>query len=141
MRRGFAIIIAVAIALSNQGCATVRNTKIPAAYSEVGLCAKCKRLVAFDGLSDGMRCDCPNCGTPLTVRDAKENFKRRCADLKNRKTALSCLAVGMTAASIAGAIYGIPIPPAPVDEDTFRPYELPMALKCRQAVPESETAQ
>ena len=135
MNRILAVMITAVVVMECLGCATLRNTKIPEAFREVGLCAGCKRLMALDGLSDGMTCECPNCGRPFVVADVKTAFKRRCADLKNRKTAMSCLAVGMTAASIAGAIYGIPIPPAPVDEETFRPYELPMLIECRQASP------
>ena len=133
--RMMAVLMVAALLAPCQGCATVRNTRVPEAYSEVGLCGKCKRLMALDGIADTAACACPNCGAPIQAGQAKYNFRRKCADKKNLKSAISCLSVAMLAGSIAGSIYGIPIPPPPMDANTFTPYELPPSLRCRQAVP------
>lgn len=117
------------------GCATMKNTKIPAAYNEVGYCKGCKRLMALDGLQDAATCSCPNCGREFVAGKAKADFKKKCVDKKNMKAAVGCLSAAMVAASIAGSIYGIPIPPPPVSEETFAPYELPMVIECKQAAP------
>ena len=118
-----------------QGCATIKNTKIPESFSELGYCLNCKRVMALDGLSDGMECFCPNCDTNFFVKEAKYRFKRRCADLKNQKTAGGVLTVTMVAASVAGAMFGVPIPPPPVSEETFKPYEMPQVVTCKRASP------
>lgn len=133
--RAAAAFLIVTVMAACPGCATVRSVKIPQAYSEVGLCAKCKHVMALDGLPDSLSCTCPTCGSPVTVQAAKTQFRRACVDRMNRRTAMSCLTVAMMAGSIAGSIYGIPIPPPPMDESTFKPYELPMVIECKQAAP------
>lgn len=130
-----AIIIITNFFISSSGCATVKNTRIPESFTDIGYCRNCKRVMALDGLSDDTLCACPNCDMNLVVKDAKYRFKRRCADLKNQKTAGSVLTAAMMAASVAGAVFGVPIPPPPVSDDTFTPYEMPQVVTCRKASP------
>lgn len=136
----FRVLVSAAIIISSHGCATLKNTKIPESFSELGYCRNCKRVMALDGLSEGTKCFCPNCDTEFVVKDAKYRLKRRCADLKNQKTAGGVLTVAMMGASVAGAVFGIPIPPPPVCEDTFRPYEMPEVVTCKKASPVDQPA-
>jgi len=129
----FAIVAAIGV--SSCGCATMKNTKIPESFSELGYCSGCKRVMALDGISDNTACLCPNCDEEFVAKDAKYKFKRRCADLKNQKTAGGVLTAAMMAASVAGVMFGVPIPPPPVSEETFKPYELPQVVTCKKASP------
>ena len=131
----FRVLVSAAIIISSHGCATLKNTKIPESFSELGYCRNCKRVMALEGLAESTECFCPNCDAEFVVKDAKYRFKRRCADLKNQKTAGSVLTVAMMGASVAGAVFGVPIPPPPVSEDTFRPYEMPQVVTCKKASP------
>jgi len=131
----FTILIATSLLIPFQGCATMKNTKIPESFSELGYCSKCKKVMALDGISDNTACACPTCDAGFVVKDAKYSFKRRCADLRNQKTAGGVLTVAMMGASLAGAMFGVPLPPPPVSEDTFRPYEMPQVVTCKKASP------
>lgn len=135
MRRYLIPLLIAALLAPCSGCATVRNTKIPQAFVDLGYCVNCKKVMALDGISDNTVCTCPSCGVRVIAKDAKHNFRRRCADLKNGKTAIGVLSAGALAASIAGAVFGIPIPPPPISEETFTPYEMPMIVTCKKAVP------
>ena len=88
MRRLAAAALAAAIAVSAPGCATMRNTKIPQAYSDVGYCPKCRQVMALDGIGPNASCSCPTCGNTFTAGYAKTSFKKRYADKKNQKIAI-----------------------------------------------------
>ena len=106
---------------------------MPESFSSLGSCGKCKSAIALDGLSDSDVVVCPECGAELTVESAKYRFKRKYVDRKNLKVASGVFQVALLAASIAGAMYGIVIPPPPISEDTFTPYRLPLMISCRKA--------
>ena len=66
------------------GCATLKNTKVPKAFKEVGICGHCKKLIALDGLADDESAICPECGAPFIVKDARLAFKRSIAAHEGR---------------------------------------------------------
>lgn len=125
----------VATLISASGCATLKNTKVPGSFSEVGICRHCNNAIALDGMKDEDIVICPECKLATSVKDAKYRFKRGYVDHRNKKTAYSVLAITLFVASIAGAVYGIPIPALPIEPDTFTPYRLPFGIKCNRANP------
>jgi len=126
-------LVALAFMASISGCATIRNTKVPKAFKDVGICGYCGAPIALDGLADDESAICPECGARIVVGDTRLGFKRDMAARRNARTARSFLTVTWLAAAVAGAVYGIPIPPPPIDEDTFKPYRAPFSIKCRRA--------
>jgi len=133
LKKIVSLILAVAFISSASGCATLKNTKMPEEFSDLGVCPTCKQIIAVDGFSGSEIAVCPECGSDFLVKDSKGVFKKKCVDLKNKKAITGVLAIALMAASIAGAIYGIPIPPPPIDEETFRPFEFPLAISARMA--------
>lgn len=137
MRRrvvAYGVIVAMLAMLAGApGCATLKNTKVPQAFDDVGVCKHCNKLVALDGLADEETAICPECGATFTVRDARLGFKRKIVGRRNAKTAQSFLTVTWLAASVAATLYGIPIPPPILNEDSFSPYRAPLRITCRRA--------
>lgn len=133
MKRIVSLILMAAFISSVSGCATLKNTKVPEEFSDLGICPSCRQVIAVDGFSANEIAVCPECGSDFLVKAAKDLFKKKCVDLKNKKTASSVFMIALMAASIAGAIYGIPIPPPPIDEETFMPFEYPVAIAARMA--------
>lgn len=133
MRRLVAAALILAIALPAQGCATVKNTKIPASFKDVGVCGNCKKLVAVDGLLESDVAICPECSTKFLVSDARLGFRKKIVGHKNQKSAEGLLTITWMVASVAASMYGIPVPPPPITEDTFAPYKAPLMVKCRKA--------
>ena len=133
LKRALSCILILVLLVPVQGCATLKNTKIPKAFKDVGVCANCKKLIALDDLADYDTAICPECGAPFIVRDARLGFKRKIATQKNQKAAKSFLAATWLAASVAGMIYGIPIPPPIINKETFSPYMAPLRISCRKA--------
>jgi len=133
MKKMVSCILIFVILVASHGCATLKNTKVPKAFKDVGVCVHCKKLIALDGLADDDTVICPECDTPFIVKDARTGFKRSIAAQKNRKAAKGFLTAAWMAASVAGMIYGIPIPPPMIDSDTFSPYVAPFSISCRKA--------
>lgn len=133
MRSLVSSLLIIVLILPASGCATLKNMKIPPQFTELGLCPSCRQVIAADGLSDDEIAVCPECNSTFLVRDAKYRFRKKCVDLKNRKAASGVLAVALLAASVAGAVYGIPVPPPPISEGMFVPYKLPALISCRRA--------
>jgi len=123
----------IALILPASGCATLKNAKMPSQFTSLGLCPSCGQVIAVDELSDDEIAVCPECNSTFLVRDAKYHFRKKCVTLKNRKAAADVLTVALILASVAGAIYGIPVPPPPIADDTFIPYKLPALISCRRA--------
>lgn len=133
MKRFLSIVVITALLIPSQGCATLKNTKIPKAFDDVGVCKQCKKMVALDGLTDDDIAICPECGGRFVVKDARTGFIRKIVERRNRKTAESFLTVMWLATSVAGTLYGIPIPPPPLSEHSFAPYKPPFKIRCRRA--------
>ena len=139
MKRLVSAVLVMALVVSSQGCATVKNTRIPKAFSDVGVCKHCRNTVALDGLADDENVICPECGARFTAGEARLAFRKKIVSRKNQKTARSFLVVTWLAVSVAGAFYGIPLPPPPIDRDVFSPYRTPFSIKCRRARRAPET--
>jgi len=135
MKNFISLVTLISFLASVSGCATLKNTKVPTSFNEVGICRHCKNAIALDGLQDDETAICPECGLAMGVKRAKYEFKRGYVDRRNQKTAYGVLTVTLFLASIAGAVYGIPIPVPPIEPDTFTPYKLPIGIRCRQAKP------
>jgi predicted RNA-binding Zn-ribbon protein involved in translation (DUF1610 family) len=140
MNKFIAIALILSLLAPVYGCATLKNTKVPKAFKEVGVCANCRQLIALDELADGDSAVCPECGAWFIVKDAKAGFAKKMVSLKNGKMARSFMAITWLAASIAGIFYGIPIPPPVIDKETFSPYQAPFRISCRRAIRASEAA-
>ena len=125
--------------MPSYGCATVRNTKIPMSFKDVGVCGQCKKAVALDGLLDSNVAICPECGTKFLVSDARLGFRKEIVGRKNQKLLGGLLTVTWLAATVAASFYGIPLPPPPITEDTFAPYKAPFMIRCRMAKIVEET--
>lgn len=134
MKRLVSIGLIVSLLTSAQGCATLKNTKVPQGFADVGVCSQCKKYIALDGLSDNEKAMCPECDATFRVGEARLGFKKLIVSRKNRKTAQGAFTVTWMAATFAAAMYGIPLPPPPITEDTFSPYRAPFRIKCRRAV-------
>jgi len=126
-------ILISALLAASQGCATLKNTKVPQAFADVGVCSQCKKYVALDGLYDEENAVCPECDATFRVKDARLGFNKMIVSRKNQKTAEGVLTVTWMAATFAAAFYGIPLPPPPITEDTFSPYRAPFKIRCRRA--------
>ena len=133
MRKLISIALILALLIPAQGCATLKNTKVPKAFNDVGVCKRCEKPVALDGLADSDSAVCPECGARFIVKDARLGFKRKIVSLANKKAAAGFMTVTWLAASVAGMFYGIPIPLPPVSADTFSPYRTPLSISCRKA--------
>ena len=133
MKKVISSILIAMLLVTSQGCATLKNTKVPKAFKDVGVCAHCKKLIALDDLADDDTAICPECGAPFIVRDARLGFKRKIATQKNQKSAKNFLTATWLAASVAGMFYGIPIPPPIIKKETFSPYMAPFRISCRKA--------
>jgi hypothetical protein len=90
-------------------------------------------MSALDDLADDDTAICPECGAGFTVRKARMEFRKRIVAKRNQKAAQGLLTIAWLAASVAGTLYGIPIPPPPIKEDTFAPYRAPLRITCRRA--------
>ncbi len=138
MKKLVSVGLILALLLPSQGCATLKNTKVPQAFTDVGVCSQCKKYIALDGLSDDESAVCPECDATFRVKDARLGFKRLIISRKNQKTAQGVLTVTWMAATFAAAFYGIPLPPPPITEDTFSPYRAPFRIRCKKAVKAGE---
>ena len=71
MKRLVSAVLVMALVVSSQGCATVKNTRIPKAFSDVGVCKHCRDTVALDGLADDEDVICPECGAHLKASESE----------------------------------------------------------------------
>lgn len=133
MKKLFSCLLIATLLAATQGCATLKNTKVPQAFADVGICSQCRKYVALDDLSEGEKAVCPECGVTFGVKDARLGFKKAIVSSKNKKAAQGALTITWMAATFAAAFYGIPLPPPPITEDTFSPYRTPLKIRCRKA--------